>query len=101
MYGKRLNTREMRTRQKLEQQRHKAVMELQKLNPNYKPPPDYRYCSFCFLCGNSPCRPPSIKVQRKVMIPIEDFPDINFMGLLIGPRGNTLKALEKEVRVDL
>ena len=35
------------------------------------------------------------------MIPIEDFPDINFMGLLIGPRGNTLKALEKEVRADL
>ena len=44
MYGKRLNTREVRTRQNLEQRRHKAVMELQKLNPNYKPPPDYRCC---------------------------------------------------------
>lgn len=31
------------------------------------------------------------------MIPQEDHPDVNFVGLIIGPRGNTLKALEKEV----
>lgn len=30
------------------------------------------------------------------MIPQEEHPDINFVGLLIGPRGNTLKAMEKE-----
>ena len=33
------------------------------------------------------------------MIPQEQHPDINFVGLLIGPRGNTLKNLEKEVRL--
>ena len=32
------------------------------------------------------------------MIPQDDHPEINFVGLLIGPRGNTLKTLEKEVR---
>ena len=32
------------------------------------------------------------------MIPQEDHPDVNFVGLIIGPRGNTLKTLEKEVR---
>jgi len=26
------------------------------------------------------------------MIPQDDHPDINFVGLLIGPRGNTLKC---------
>lgn len=31
------------------------------------------------------------------MIPQEEHPDINFVGLLIGPRGNTLKTLEREV----
>jgi len=31
-----------------------------------------------------------------VWIPQEDHPEINFVGLLIGPRGNTLKALEGE-----
>jgi splicing factor 1 len=33
----------------------------------------------------------------KVMIPQEDYPDVNFIGLIIGPRGSTLKMLEKEV----
>jgi len=31
-----------------------------------------------------------------VLIPQEQHPDINFVGLLIGPRGNTLKAMEKD-----
>lgn len=53
-----------------------------KLNPNYKPPADYR--------------PPNIKLHDKVFIPQEEHPEINFVGLLIGPRGNTLKALEAE-----
>ena len=44
------------------------------------------------------CRPPVIRVSDKVVIPQDDHPDINFVGLLIGPRGNTLKNLEKEVR---
>ena len=42
-------------------------------------------------------RPPIVRVSDKVMIPQEEHPDINFVGLLIGPRGNTLKNLEKEV----
>lgn len=37
-------------------------------------------------------RPPIIRVHDKVMIPQEEHPDINFVGLLIGPRGNTLKC---------
>eukprot|EP00096_Caligus_rogercresseyi_P014173 TRINITY_DN669_c1_g1_i1.p1 TRINITY_DN669_c1_g1~~TRINITY_DN669_c1_g1_i1.p1 ORF type:complete len:462 (-),score=185.25 TRINITY_DN669_c1_g1_i1:114-1499(-) len=52
------------------------------INLEYKPPPDYK--------------PPQVKVNDKVMIPQEEHPDINFVGLLIGPRGNTLKSMEKE-----
>lgn len=40
--GKRLNTREVRTRAKLEAERHKLVQEMVKLNPEYKPPVDYK-----------------------------------------------------------
>lgn len=29
------------------------------------------------------------------MIPQEEHPEINFVGLLIGPRGNTLKSKQK------
>ncbi|XP_005102932.1 splicing factor 1 isoform X2 [Aplysia californica] len=80
--GKRLNTREYRTRKKLEEERHKLIQEAIKLNPEFKPPSDYK--------------PPVVRVSDKVMIPQEEHPDINFVGLLIGPRGNTLKTLEKD-----
>ena len=80
--GKRLNTREVRKKQELEQRRHEKIMLLKTLNPDYKPPADYR--------------PPNIRLHEKVWIPQEEHPEINFVGLLIGPRGNTLKALEQE-----
>jgi splicing factor 1 len=40
--GKRLNTREVRKKQELEQLRHEKIQALLKVNPNYKPPADYR-----------------------------------------------------------
>ncbi|KAK6169038.1 hypothetical protein SNE40_020166 [Patella caerulea] len=80
--GKRLNTREYRTRKKLEEERHRLVTEAVDLNKEYKPPADYK--------------PLIVRVNDKVMIPQDEHPDINFVGLLIGPRGNTLKCLEKE-----
>ncbi|XP_075165671.1 splicing factor 1 [Haematobia irritans] len=80
--GKRLNTREFRYRKKLEDQRHQLIQKMQTVNPDFKPPADYK--------------PPVTRVIDKVLIPQEQHPDINFVGLLIGPRGNTLKAMEKE-----
>lgn len=76
-----MNTREFRVRKKLEDERHNLVQEMTKINPDFKPPVDYK--------------PPSIRISEKVMIPQEQYPDINFVGLLLGPRGNTLKTLEK------
>jgi len=40
--GKRLNTREYRTRKKLEEERHRLVLKAQEMNPDYKPPSDYK-----------------------------------------------------------
>ncbi|XP_050304239.1 splicing factor 1 [Anthonomus grandis grandis] len=80
--GKRLNTREFRTRKRLEEERHNLVLKMQSINPEFKPPADYK--------------PPVIRVSDKVMIPQEEHPEINFVGLLIGPRGNTLKTMEKD-----
>ena len=40
-------------------------------------------------------RAPIVKFNERVEIPT-DRPDINFVGLLIGPRGNTLKKLEQD-----
>lgn len=103
--GKRQNTREVRARRKIEEQRHQLVTELLVLNPEYKAPADYKYV--CrekkqLIKGNYFLllyfRPQQAKYIDKVMIPQEDHPDVNFVGLIIGPRGNTLKTLEKEVR---
>ncbi|KFY73533.1 hypothetical protein V501_04224 [Pseudogymnoascus sp. VKM F-4519 (FW-2642)] len=80
-FGRRVNTREYRYRKKLEDERHKLIEKAMKVIPNYHPPQDYR-------------RP--TKTQEKVYVPVNDYPEINFIGLLIGPRGNTLKKMETE-----
>ena len=40
--GKRLNTREVRVRKKLEDERHDLIQKAVKSNPGYKPPADYK-----------------------------------------------------------
>ena len=40
--GKRLNTREVRVRKKLEDERHELVQQAINLNPEYRPPVDYK-----------------------------------------------------------
>lgn len=44
--GKRLNTREYRTRKKIEEERHSLITEMVGLNPDFKPPADYKYVYF-------------------------------------------------------
>ncbi|KAK4508055.1 hypothetical protein PRZ48_001792 [Zasmidium cellare] len=80
-FGRRVNTREYRYRKKLEDERHKLIEKAMKIIPSYHPPSDYR-------------RP--TKTQEKVYVPVNDYPEINFIGLLIGPRGNTLKKMETQ-----
>ena len=70
--GKRMNTREYRKRKELEEQRHNDILRIMEINEDFKPPADYK--------------PPQIKVNDKVMIPQDEHPEINFVGLLIGPR---------------
>ncbi|KAJ1898202.1 hypothetical protein LPJ66_002899 [Kickxella alabastrina] len=77
--GKRTNTREHRYRRKLEEERMRLVEEQLKRDPEYRPPADYRRRS---------------RFSEKVFIPVDDNPGLNFIGLLIGPRGNTLKKIE-------
>lgn len=79
--GKRINTAEIRYRAKLEQQRHQLIEKAIRLVPNFKPPLDYK---------------PPKKTQEKIYIPANDYPEVNFIGLLIGPRGKTLQRMETE-----
>ncbi|KAL4716019.1 hypothetical protein ACJJTC_003808 [Scirpophaga incertulas] len=36
-----------------------------------------------------------VKVNVKVMVPIKEFPKFNFVGKLLGPKGNTIKQLQE------
>ncbi|ONI25021.1 hypothetical protein PRUPE_2G275100 [Prunus persica] len=78
--GIRINTREFRARERLNKERQEIIAQIIKRNPAFKPPADYR--------------PP--KLQKKLYIPMKEYPGYNFIGLIIGPRGNTQKRMEKE-----
>ncbi|KAL0547252.1 hypothetical protein IC582_017181 [Cucumis melo] len=78
--GIRINTREYRAREKLNTERQEIISQIIKKNPAFKPPADYR--------------PP--KLQKKLYIPMKEYPGYNFIGLIIGPRGNTQKRMEKQ-----
>mmetsp|Transcript_28160 Transcript_28160/g.43385 ORF Transcript_28160/g.43385 Transcript_28160/m.43385 type:complete len:362 (-) Transcript_28160:150-1235(-) len=80
--GKRTNTREQRKKEALLNERQALIQRAQRMNPGFRPPADYR--------------PMSIRKHRKIPIPIEKFPEYNFIGLIIGPRGLTQKKMEKE-----
>lgn len=79
--GQRTNTRDARTKKKLENKLQQAIQELQTLCPSYVPPVDCRQAT---------------KYTHKVFIPLDKNPHINFVGMLIGPRGSTLKEMEEE-----
>jgi splicing factor 1 len=74
--GKRTNSREQRMMRILTEQRDRTLEKLVDLNPS--------------LASPGP------KFMRKLYIPWRDYPNYNFIGLVIGPRGNTQKKLEKE-----
>jgi splicing factor 1 len=78
--GRRTNTRETRHRKKLEDERHRLVEKAMRSIPEFKPPSDYR-------------RP--IRTEEKIYIPVKDYPEVNFIGQILGFRGETLKGMEK------
>jgi hypothetical protein len=61
------------------------IEELVEICPGFRPPPDFR---------------PG-KKWRKIMIPIHDHPGYNFFGLIIGPRGNTQKRMQRETNTKI
>ena len=61
--GRRTNTREVRYRKKLEDERHRLVEKAMKFIPEFKPPSDYRRLT---------------RTQEKIYIPVNDYPEINF-----------------------
>lgn len=79
-WGKRTNTREMRMKEELERERVDIMARLVKIDVAFKPAQA--------VLGTKP--------TAKVFVPVADFPHYNFIGLILGPRGNTQRRLEGE-----
>jgi hypothetical protein len=80
--GKRANTRDQRIKEKLQNERIQLIEYAMAKYPSFRPPADYK--------------PEAKKFTRKIFIPINEYPEYNFIGLIIGPRGLTQKRMEKE-----
>ncbi|RYP01333.1 hypothetical protein DL764_006242 [Monosporascus ibericus] len=75
--GKRVNTRYRRCREHLEDERHSLVRLAAHAIPNYRAPQGY-------------IRGPRRLITDRVYIPAKDFPEANFIGQLLGPRGRSI-----------
>eukprot|EP00921_Rhytidocystis_pertsovi_P016550 GHVQ01026091.1.p1 GENE.GHVQ01026091.1~~GHVQ01026091.1.p1 ORF type:complete len:729 (+),score=159.01 GHVQ01026091.1:724-2910(+) len=78
--GSRTNTRDVRVRNSMMAEYHRLVEFLAKTVEGFDPPADFK---------------PMKKIKR-IEIPLEKYPEYNFMGLIIGPRGCNHKRLEAE-----
>eukprot|EP00600_Ochromonadales_sp_CCMP1393_P007531 CAMPEP_0174968102 /NCGR_PEP_ID=MMETSP0004_2-20121128/7942_1 /TAXON_ID=420556 /ORGANISM="Ochromonas sp., Strain CCMP1393" /LENGTH=579 /DNA_ID=CAMNT_0016217287 /DNA_START=15 /DNA_END=1754 /DNA_ORIENTATION=+ len=78
--GKRTNTREVRMREALTKERTRIIEGMLKLNPSFQAPADFV----------------KAKPSKKIYMPKNNNPDFNYIGIIIGPRGNTQKQMEAE-----
>lgn len=78
--GNRINTREARIKNSMIEEHHRLIEYLLKHVEGFVAPSNYK----------------PIKKIRKIEIPIDKYPEYNFMGLIIGPRGCNHKRLEAE-----
>lgn len=72
----------MRMRDTLGVERVRIIEELIKTYPSFVPPADYV----------------KAKPFRVLYVPVKQFPTYNFIGLIIGPRGNTQRKMEEETK---
>jgi hypothetical protein len=80
--GKRVNTRDVRLRESLTKERQALQEKMRKLQPNNP------------LFASLPA--PAKKIEKKLFIPVKEYPGYPFIGLILGPRGNTQKKMERE-----
>lgn len=81
-FGKRVNTRDVRTREEMQKERHSLIQFAHKMSQSFRPPRDYQ--------------PNMIRREAKLYVPTDKYPDYNFIGLILGPRGITQKQMERE-----
>ena len=82
-----MNTRLERTKNKWINQRNNAITKLKEIDSNYQPPSQYNY--------------KNVKLEDKVFLPNDEYPHINFVGLILGPRGNYLEKIKEKTNCNI
>eukprot|EP00747_Dinoflagellata_sp_TGD_P208073 gnl/TRDRNA2_/TRDRNA2_81594_c0_seq2.p1 gnl/TRDRNA2_/TRDRNA2_81594_c0~~gnl/TRDRNA2_/TRDRNA2_81594_c0_seq2.p1 ORF type:complete len:853 (-),score=189.16 gnl/TRDRNA2_/TRDRNA2_81594_c0_seq2:121-2547(-) len=77
--GNRLNTRDIRVRKAMTAEYNRLIRFMIKNVDGYLPPVDWK----------------PAKLLKKIIIPLEKFPQAPFMGVIIGPRGVNHKRLQE------
>lgn len=77
--GRRTNTLESRTRTAMLTEKHDLVEECQRMNVGFQTPFDWK----------------PLKRTKKIFLPEIDDPELNFVALVLGPKGRTQKLLEE------
>lgn len=77
--GKRVNTLENRVKSAMLAEKHYLVEECQKMNVGFLTPFDWK----------------PLKKTRKVLLPEIEDPELNFVAIVLGPKGRTQKLLEE------
>jgi len=93
--GKRKNTRVVRWRERYTSERQDLLESIMRLSSKGAPPSSGPLGSNGMM-GHLPGAHSLLvrKRVKKIRIPIEEHPNYNFIGLIIGPRGKTQKELE-------
>ena len=81
--GRRSNTRDLRLRDRLQKERVALIEKMMTLQP-----------ATAALGGQIKFQ--NAKRSTKLFVPIKEYPGYPFIGLILGPRGNTQKKLERE-----
>ncbi len=80
--GRRSNTRDLRLRERLQKERLALVEKMMTLQPANSALGQIKF--------------QNTKKSTKLFVPIKEYPGYPFIGLILGPRGNTQKKLERE-----
>jgi hypothetical protein len=80
--GRRSNTRDLRLRERLQKERLSLVEKMMTLQPANSALGQIKF--------------QTTKKSTKLFVPIKEYPGYPFIGLILGPRGNTQKKLERE-----
>jgi splicing factor 1 len=80
--GRRCNTRDLRLRERLQKERLALVEKMMTMQPLSQ--------------GMNQIKFQNSKRIAKIFVPVKEYPGYPFIGLILGPRGNTQKKLERE-----